>query len=481
MKRTIVVEVREIVFVFLMVLVICITAVTARAQDCESTVVDQVGIKDLSIVQAAASRLVDQGADVRVRIIDRFMGLPGADGVGAKRLEDYEYQLLDTCLSWQGTGHFTDESTGIRHHSLKNNLIVMMVATGDRKAGGMYGDHWITQLDPIWTNVRVATMTPYFKRGAWTAGLTAGLDRLATVIHTPVTTTAVPPQPQPESPQTHESGSSGWLLFLITCLVGLSGWGLVLLFRWRRQVHESRSGAQQSAKEAQNRANGLLIQVNGEFDNFDKDKDKGLTARIRGLIDAAGTTLSGISDPNSTKFGPAAYGSIRTEYLDVITKLEQAQELMAGNSASTATAPSRPQRETVDNSASQPQRENRPRVRRVVSEETYRPQPTVINRTVVVNNPGPSVIPVFIPEYQEPYGGYRAPEQPVAAPQGDSGGWGASKVEEPETEAPKGDSGGWEHHPLVMTVPVAAMIVPVPVRTTLRLPAGIAGTSRGKQ
>src|SRR3990172_5816286 len=123
-------------FFFLLILAVMAVPVWAQAIDCNALVQDQAGVlgAGLSQVTTAAQDLVNAGADVRV-LTDRSFAPQG-------NLDQYQAARQRSCASWQS-------ADGGR----KNNLIVFVVAVGDRKVGLYYGEEWRTALDAKWSGI----------------------------------------------------------------------------------------------------------------------------------------------------------------------------------------------------------------------------------------------------------------------------------------------------------------------------------------
>jgi hypothetical protein len=110
---------------FFLVTVVLLTLVTrvavpgALAQNhCDQLLLDEANVfgGQLASVEAEAQRLVNLGADVRVRTIQTY----GAAGT----LDNYQEAIERECASWRAPD-------GGR----KNNLIVLMVAVQERRTG----------------------------------------------------------------------------------------------------------------------------------------------------------------------------------------------------------------------------------------------------------------------------------------------------------------------------------------------------------
>lgn len=141
----------------------------AGSEGCSTVVLDEAGLlgDERSVVETAARALGQLGAEVRVRALER---VAGGDIDGWMRAEERR------CPGWLGVG-------GLR----RANLLVVAVATEDRKTGLWYGEQWRSALDGRWQALQVDFMNPLFKQGEFGAGLAAGLGAMAGEIASPAT------------------------------------------------------------------------------------------------------------------------------------------------------------------------------------------------------------------------------------------------------------------------------------------------------
>lgn len=147
-------------------LVVAVSEAEAAAPgiDCAAVVVDRAGILDDQRVQRAASRVIDEAADVRVMT---FTSVPGAD--------------LDAAVTsvWRSCDLWSDDDK-----SLNDNMIVLAVSVKDRRSGLYYGASWRRQLLSSWPRIQANAMNPAFKREDWTGGMVAGLRGVARQLDT---------------------------------------------------------------------------------------------------------------------------------------------------------------------------------------------------------------------------------------------------------------------------------------------------------
>ncbi len=209
------------------------------AQNCDQMVVDEtgrLGSGGIAKAEAAGSRLVNAGADVRVRVI------PDSRAYG--NLDQYVAQMQSRCASWQA-------ADGGR----KNNLIVAVVSM-DRQAGLFYGGQYDTALGGTRTNsIRAERMNPRFRDGDFGGGIAAGLDAARGYIaaaEAPPVNSPAPSQPivvHAEAPSQPTDLSGLWTVLKYGLgLLALAGVvvGIVLLSRARAR----RRAAQQKAQAA---------------------------------------------------------------------------------------------------------------------------------------------------------------------------------------------------------------------------------------
>ena len=72
------------------------------------------------------------------------------------------------CKTWQGA-----------EGDVKNNLVVLMVSVDDKRTGLYYGEVYRRVLDKQWNGVQKDSTNPRFHDGDFTAGMVAGLGRIA--------------------------------------------------------------------------------------------------------------------------------------------------------------------------------------------------------------------------------------------------------------------------------------------------------------
>jgi len=201
---------------------------------CNATIIDQAGvIHNPQVIGSAARTLINQGADVKVVIVDSIANYGSS-------LTDVERRFELNCPSWTTNGQ------------RKANLFVVMVAPNDRAKNMFLGSYYNGAFDITSTYSQLSNT--YFKNRQWELGLAAvltGTTGQATSFHAaqqrgpgaagqPRTYTASGAQNATpvQTQQTDNSGTSGLLIFFLVLLT-LSIFGLVLYFVLRKKTEET--------------------------------------------------------------------------------------------------------------------------------------------------------------------------------------------------------------------------------------------------
>ena len=303
-------------------IMICLVALVfpamALAQSADRiAVVDEAGIfgNRVNEVEAAADKLMFQGADVRVRTILSY----GSAG----NLDAYEAQLEQRSPSWLG-----------QDGAIKNNLIVLIISLQERQTGLYYGASWAKALDNNWVRIQTDVMNPLFRAGDYAEGTTKGLSEIQRLIQ----------GPGPTTPEAQAPGQSKWwivpVVFLVT--IGLIV-GLIVFFYFRK-THARRAAAKQKAVLArQGAASGineqieavqmLEIKVSVVADRITPEEASPLKEGLRKakeLVDRSSETYSNMShsagDPENPRLGEAELGAVETEYRKILDDLSQSRE-----------------------------------------------------------------------------------------------------------------------------------------------------------
>lgn len=138
----------------------------AMAYDCNALVVDGAWVlgSDIGRVEAAAQKLENAGAYVRVRTVTNFGGFADVDR--------WEADEEAHCQAWQDMNGGT-----------KSNLLVFAVSFGDQRGAGLYyGDLWKRALDQQWNSVLVDEVVPRLRDGDNAAAFVAGLDGIGEIV-----------------------------------------------------------------------------------------------------------------------------------------------------------------------------------------------------------------------------------------------------------------------------------------------------------
>jgi hypothetical protein len=205
--------------------VVLLFASFASAQNCNSLIVDKAGvITNPAMIQNAARNLINQGADVHV------VTIPSVRQYGPN-LEAVETFIESKCPSWT--------QNGVR----KANLFVVMVAPNDRAKNIFLGSYYNGAFD-----VSVAysnASNSYFKNRQWSEGLASVLNQTSGVAlafrrNQSAAQRVVPVQPRTSTPvytstatpQTADSGISGFAIFMVVMFVMLA-LAVILYFVFR--------------------------------------------------------------------------------------------------------------------------------------------------------------------------------------------------------------------------------------------------------
>jgi uncharacterized membrane protein YgcG len=271
-------------------------------------------------VEAAANKLVSQGADVRVRTILTYEA--------AANLDQYEAQLEQQSPSWLG-------QDGDR----KNNLIVLIISSQERQTGLYYGAYWDDIIGDKWLTIQTDIMNPLFRDGDYTRGAIRGLEEIRQVI-------AGNGQSQSE-PQTGTGQSKGWIIPVIIVVIVSSIIGLFLFMNYRKRRTKRLAARQKAMLLKQAAASGinelieaiqmLEIKVDVMADKVTPDEAsplrKGLE-KARGLTNQSAETYSELShsagDPENPRLEESQLAVIEAEYQKIVDNLRQARESIKG-------------------------------------------------------------------------------------------------------------------------------------------------------
>ncbi len=318
------------------------------AQDCEQVVNDQAGLfgNQQAAVEAAANTLMGLGAEVRV------VTLPDLGGRG--NLDLVKEGWKDRCPSWQSPS---------RH--LKSNLVVLMIAKKERKAGIYCGSTYLPRLtEDMMGRIRTERMNPKFQAGDFAGGFIAAMDAIGNVITvTPQPTASAPPVvvnvPQQASPPADLSGLwkfLGWLLGLgVIAAVVL---GVLKVRRSNQQEQEWRRAAQLKAQRAMKACSAAIL----EFDEAGgpltmlpikladlakragaetlkpfNEKLASLTSRSNDLRGQFANLNTSANDPDADGRSVAEYNEMAAAYEPILSRLNAAQKELAAIAAEVTT------------------------------------------------------------------------------------------------------------------------------------------------
>jgi uncharacterized membrane protein YgcG len=293
----------------------------AQSKD-QMLVIDDAGIfsNRTGEVEAAAGKLVNAGADVRVRTISSY----GAAG----NLDKYVEQLEQQSPSWvDQNGNF------------KNNLIVLIISLQEQQTGLYYGAVWDELMSSNWLRIQTDIMVPYFRNGNYVDGSIKGLDEIRRLIET---------KGQSPTPAQTSSGSSNWwiipvaLILIAGLLIGL------FIFSNQRKNRAKQSAARQKAMLAKQAAasgiNELLettqmleIKVDVTSNKVVQDEASNLKnglEKAKRLVNQSSQTYSELShsagDPENPKLGEVELDVIEGEYQKILNNIRQAKDEISG-------------------------------------------------------------------------------------------------------------------------------------------------------
>ncbi len=316
MRKTVCFLIPLVAFV---VLSVCPAAGLAQSLD-QLLVVDDAQIfgNRIAEVETAASKLINLGADVRVRTIFSY----GTAG----NLDLYEEQLERQNPSWTGPD-------GNR----KNNLIVIIVTLQERQTGLYYGTHWEAVIGNKWMSIQTDIMNPLYRSGDYVEGTVKGLEEIQRLIQGGGST-------EPASP-TGPGLSIWWIIIILGAgllIVGLFLFGSYRTNRAKRQAARQKAmlakqGAASSINELLEVVRMLEIKVDVMAEKIAQEEVAPLRdslEKAKLLINQSSQTYSELShsagDPENPKLGEAELGAIEAEYQKILGNLRQAREEIRG-------------------------------------------------------------------------------------------------------------------------------------------------------
>ena len=262
-------------------------------------------------VEAAASRLMSEGGDVRVRTILTY----GAAG----NLDQYEAQLEQQSPSWLG-----------QDDDRKSNLIVLIISLQEGQTGLYYGAYWDDVLGDEWLRIQTDIINPLLRNGDYAGGATKGLEEIQQLVA-----------------GNEQSSSRWWIVPVIIVVIVGSIIGLVLYMSYRKKRTRQAAARQKAMLAKQAAASGineliettqmLEIKVNVTAEKVGPDEAALLKEGLetaRSLINQSSQTYSELShsagDPENPRLGEAELGAIEPEYQKILGNLRQARAAIEG-------------------------------------------------------------------------------------------------------------------------------------------------------
>lgn len=302
---------------------------------CDTAVVDGANVfgNRMSEVNSAANTLSAKGATVRVRTTQFYDKRRFGD------LDRYAQDILRQCPSWQGSGG-----------SLKNNLVVMIVAINDRETYLNNGSSFVRNDAGLTTiakrNIETQLMNPRFVNGDYAGGVVAGLSEIGKIVtalnQAPVSGSGITQTTVTNQP----ADLTGlWLVLGILAVVGGAVCIYFFVIKPRNQKQEDKQSAQRSAMIAKASAvsevNSLpdLLSETATRVNFVllTKTDSNTTAFLKNnltdaerLIDEAtqlnGNLLNSVSDPEDDRLALGDYRIIEGSFQAVLGKTQAARD-----------------------------------------------------------------------------------------------------------------------------------------------------------
>lgn len=306
-------------------------AAPARAQDCDTMVVDEtgrLGAGGIASVEAAGNRLVNAGADVRVRVLESSRTSSYAN------LDQYLAGMQGRCASWRA-------ADGGR----KNNLLVVLLSM-DRQSGVFFGEQYRSALDGRTAGIRTGSMNPRFRDGDFAGGLVAGLDaagRLIAAAAAPPVNTPAPVIVHTEAPSQPTDLSGLWTVMMWG--LGLVALGLLVYFliafsRGRAKRRAAQQKAQAARSSCSNRITELddpISLVGARLERAAKAVSEEDAAPLRATLAALkaeasrataqyGDLQQSANNPDRNGLSEDEYEGMRSAFQAVLDKLDKVRE-----------------------------------------------------------------------------------------------------------------------------------------------------------
>lgn len=294
------------------------TPVAEAQGSCDDLVVDEARVLGNKVeeVTAEGKELANLGADVRIRTIKTF----GSAG----NLDNFVGEMQKNCKSWQA-------ADGGR----KNNLIVLIVATTDRKTGLYWGSQWQSALGPHWVGIQTDKMNPRFRDGDFAGGISSGLKSVRRLIDLEVH--------PPSAVQGQAERDPLWTWIVILLAVAAAGYAVYRLVSSYKAERSRRRAAQQRAQLAKRAAARRI----GEWEEKAGSVKEALVAaadlpvpeevlkikenlrRVQQEYDRAAMSYGNLGttagDPDRPGLTVLEYADMEVAYNDIVKNLQQAE------------------------------------------------------------------------------------------------------------------------------------------------------------
>ena len=309
------IEMRKSVILLLMAAGMVLSTSVTFSRDCDATVVDEAGVlgSKAGSVERAAADLVAVGADVRVLVVSSF----GSAG----NLDVYKEQVQRSCSSWQAPDG-----------DIKNNMVVIVVAINEKKAGIYGGSLWEEEFGSHTDQIRSEEMGPYFRQNDWAGGLTASLKRITQYIQeyrtasrsTGVGTVIVQTPAVPSKPV--DLTGLWWMVGILIFLGVIAA--IVYAILQQRKEAEARRTAQQRALASKAQCARALSALREPMDFHESvidalaskcsDEDvEPLREKFRQLQSDHGTASTTFADTSTSANNPEDTGRTVAEYVAI--------------------------------------------------------------------------------------------------------------------------------------------------------------------
>jgi len=261
----------------------------AQNPNCDSIVLDQTGALrgQTAQVEEAAKGLINEGADVRVRV---------ESGLIAGNLDNNEAAYERNCGSWKSP-----------NGGRKSTLLVLMVAPSQHKMGMYYGSAFNKALTDHWNRIKQENMGPRFHDGDFVGGLVSA-ERALTARIAASKDEAVHPTQSVVNNNVAASDLSGlWKVLGAIVLIGFIVLLVWLLYK-RKQLAEEVQEMKTKAISAKARVARLILE-------YGADSTLSANPRFQSISEAYASLAANISsDPSQDGLSKGQYGSLYDTY-----------------------------------------------------------------------------------------------------------------------------------------------------------------------